>query len=302
MKEIIADGNHYFGRSGFPLAVWRVRTDMRHSDSHPHDLTEIEHSHDFHELVVVSAGTAMHRLEGSVFPVAAGDVFLLQGHQSHYFYDRDRLDLINIMYDPAKIGLPESDLRRMPGYCAMFMLEPNYRYRHDFASRLHLERSTLARIEQLAEEMEAEFRAGKPGYEAAMRAKLVELIVFLSREYMQSNNLQAGDLLRIGNVIGAIEEGYSRQWQLDDFLRIANMSRSNLMRVFRRATGQTPIDYLIRLRIQRSMELLRHSELSVTEVAMEVGFSDSNYFARQFRKTQKQSPSAYRKSQLAHGI
>ena len=70
------------------------------------------------------------------FPVTAGDVFLLQGRQRHYFHDRQDLDLVNIMYDPEKIGLPENELRRMPGYCAMFILEPTYRRQHRFASRL----------------------------------------------------------------------------------------------------------------------------------------------------------------------
>ena len=126
MKSTIADGIHYFGQSGFPLAVRRVQTDSEHTPSHPHDLTEIEHSHDFCELVIVTHGSAMHMLEGNEFPVTAGDVFLLQGRQRHYFYNRENLDLINIMYDPEKIALPENELRRMPGYCALFMLEPTF--------------------------------------------------------------------------------------------------------------------------------------------------------------------------------
>jgi len=296
MKNIIADGEHYFGRSGFPLAVWRVCTDNAHSASHPHDLTEIEHSHDFCELVVVAGGNSMHWLEGREFPVAAGDVFLLQGRQRHYFFDRERLDLINIMYDPAKIGLPENELRKMPGYCALFMLEPNYRHQHSFASHLHLTRHPLAHVEQLAEEMEAEFRQQEPGYQAALRAKQIELMVYLSREYVSSDSVESNALLRIGNVIGALEENYARQWRLAELQDIAHMSRSNLMRVFRKATGQTPVEYLIRLRIQRAMELLRNTDLTVTEIAMEVGFSDSNYFTRQFRKVQRQTPTGYRDS------
>lgn len=296
MKSTIADGIHYFGLAGFPLAVRRVRTDTKNTPSHPHDLTEIEHSHDFCELVIVTKGRAMHMLEGSSFPVTAGDVFLLQGRQKHYFYERQNLDLINIMYDPEKIELPEGELRRMPGYCAMFMLEPTYRRQHRFASRLHLKRVPLARVERLADEMECECENDEPGKEVALRAKLLEMMVYLSRAYTSSDTTEAHALLRVGNVIGALENDYSRDWKLDELLNIAHMSRSNLMRVFRKATGQTPIEYLVRLRIQKSMEMLRNTDLTITEIALEVGFNDSNYFTRQFRRILGESPRSFRRT------
>ena len=295
-KALIADGIDYFGLSGFPLAVRRVRTDDKHTPSHPHDLTEVEHRHDFCELAIVTHGRATHMLEGAAFPVAAGDVFLLQGQQKHYFFERQNLDLINIMYDPEKIALPENELRRMPGYCAMFMLEPNYRRQHRFASRLHLKRLPLARVERLVEEMEGECDDNMPGREVALRAKLMELMVFLSRAYTDSDTTEAHALLRVGNVIGALENDFSKDWTLDELLKIAHMSRSNLMRVFRKATGQTPIEYLVRLRIQRAMEMLRNTDQSITEIAMEVGFNDSNYFTRQFRRALGESPRDFRRT------
>jgi AraC-like DNA-binding protein len=299
MNSVIADGIHYFGPSGFPLAVRRVRTDTAHAPSHPHDLTEIEHYHDFCELAIVTQGNAMHCLEGKDFPVTAGDVFLLQGRQQHYFYDRRNLDLINIMYDPEKIGLPENELRKMPGYCAMFMLEPTYRRQHRFASRLHLKRVALAQVERLAEEMERESSEAASGHEVALRAKLLELIVYLSRAYIETDTTEAHALLRVGHVIGVLENEYARDWKLDDLVSIAHMSRSNLMRIFRKATGQTPIDYLLRLRIQQAMHLLRNSDLSITEIALEVGFNDSNYFSRQFNRIVGRTPRSFRNGSAA---
>lgn len=293
-QSTIADGIHYFGLEGLPLAVRRVRTDPAHTPSHPHDLTEVEHSHDFCELVIVTQGSAMHCLEGDVFPVTAGDVFLLQGRQRHYFFDREDLDLTNIMYDPEGLGLPEGELRKLPGYSAMFLLEPTYRRHHRFASRLHLKRVPLAHVERLTEEMERECTDCPPGYEVAVRAKLLELIVYLSRAYTESDTTEAHALLRVGNVIGALEHDYAKEWRVEDLLSIAHMSRSTLMRVFRRATGQTPIEYLVRLRIQKAMELLRNSDRTITQIAMDVGFNDSNYFSRQFRRLTGKSPRQFR--------
>ncbi len=297
IKQVVADGFHYFNPTEFPLGVCRVHTDPDHFPSHPHDLTEIKHCHDFCELVVVTQGHAMHWLEGRDFPVTAGDVFLLQGNQSHYFHDRVNLSLINVMYDPEQIGLPENELRKMPGYCAMFMLEPAYRRQHRFASRLHLGRIPLAYAEQLAAEMEKECAGKAAGYEVALRAKLLELLVYLSRAYSDSDATEARALLRVGDVIGALENNFSKDWKLEELLKISHMSRSNLMRVFRKATGQPPIEYLVRLRIQKAMDLLRNTDLSITEIALEIGFNDSNYFSRQFRKTTGMPPRAYRQMQ-----
>jgi AraC-like DNA-binding protein len=203
------------------------------------------------------------------------------------------------MYDPEKIALPENELRKLPGYCAMFMLEPAYRRQHRFASRLHLQRIPLAHAEQLAEEMERESENEEPGYEVALRAKLLELMVYLSRAYTSTDTTEAHALLRVGNVISALENDFSKDWKLDELLNIAHMSRSNLMRIFRKATGQTPIDYLVRLRIQKSMEMLRNTDLPITEIALEVGFNDSNYFTRSFRKVMSQTPRQYRKGSLS---
>jgi hypothetical protein len=65
-KSKIADGINYFGLMGFPLAIRRVRTDNAHAPSHPHDLTEVEHSHDFCELVIVTHGSATISMTGRI--------------------------------------------------------------------------------------------------------------------------------------------------------------------------------------------------------------------------------------------
>ena len=294
MNTIIADGKNYFGFGDLAITVLRVQTNSSSTPAHPHDLTEIAHQHDFCELVIVAQGQAMHHLEGHEFAVAAGDVFLLQGQHRHFFYGRKNLDLINVMYDPQKINLPEGELRKLPGYCALFMLEPTFRQKHKFASRLHLQRVGLGHVERLAEEMRLECLKKPAGWEVLVRAKLLELMVYLSRTYLKSESTEAHSLLRVGNVIGALENDYAKDWSLDELVEVAHMSRSNLMQIFRKATGQPPIEYLLRLRLQKATELLCNDELSITEIAFKVGFNDGNYFTRQFKQVYQQSPREYR--------
>lgn len=295
-QDVVAEGLNYFDNPRYPLTVKRVKAGDAHSLTHEHDLTEVRHTHDFCELALITHGSAMHWLEGADFPITAGDVFVLKGQQSHYYHELRKLEMINIMFDPTQLELPEARLRKIPGYRALFLLEPLFRKQHRFTSHLHLRRSALARAERIANELESEVTAKREGYEAAMFSKFIELVVTLSRLYQETESTNGEALLRVAKVIGSIEDDFAQPWKIEDFAAMAHMSRANFMRVFRTATGQTPINYLLQTRIQKSITLLTNSALPVSQIAFEVGFNDSNYYTRQFRQVQGMSPLAYRRA------
>jgi AraC-like DNA-binding protein len=297
---ILAHGAHYFGRRGFPVTVRRVDSG-RPGASHPHDITEREHYHDFSELVIVAGGHGRHLLEGQSFPIAGGDVFVLQGRQVHCFRERVELRLINVMYDPERLALPSRLLRRMSGYSALFMLEPAFRQAHRFASRLHLNRSDLGAAEALVRQIEVEATAQGEGHEAVLLSLLLQLMTFLSRRYGSSRDIEARSLLRVGQLIGTLERDYERPWSIEQLTAMTHLSRSSLIRTFRKATGQSPIDFLIRCRIEAAMRSLQQTEQSVTEIALGSGFADSNYFARQFRQICGCTPSDFRRRCRSRG-
>lgn len=292
---LLAQGIDYFGPDGFPVTVRRVRTEPGARPSHPHDVTEEDHYHDFCELVLITAGRGRHVLEGESFPVSAGNVFVVQGQQVHSFRDREDLVLVNVMYDPLRLPLPAGLLRRLPGYSALFMLEPSFRSAHRFLSRLQLDREDLGAAEALAERIERESSRAQPGHEAILLGLLVELMVFLSRRYGESDVRESRALLQMGRLISTLEQRYQEPWTLEQLARSAHLSRTSLLRIFRQATGRSPIDYLIGLRIEAAKRLLRQSELSMTEIALETGFGDSNYFARQFRLVTGRTPTIFRR-------
>jgi len=293
--SLLAKGVDYFGRDGFPITARRVKTQPGGRPSHPNDVTETDHYHDFCELVLVLAGRGRHVLEGESFPVSAGNVFVVQGQQVHCFRDREGLVLVNVMYDPQRLPLPAGLLRRLPGYSALFMLEPTFRSAHRFSSRLQLSREDLGAAEALAERIEREAATSQPGHEAVLLGLLVELMAFLSRRYGESDVRESCALLEMGKLISTLEQRFSESWTLAQMAKFARLSRTSLLRIFRQATGKSPVDYLIGLRVEAAKRLLRQSELTMTEIALEAGFSDSNYFARQFRAVTGTTPTAYRR-------
>jgi YesN/AraC family two-component response regulator len=94
-----------------------------------------------------------------------------------------------------------------------------------------------------------------------------------------------------------IHEHYSEPIGREDVARYAGVSEGYLSRCFTQETGLSLIHYVARYRIQQAKQFLGSGNMSITEIAMEVGFSDSNYFSRAFRKEVGISPLAYRRMQ-----
>jgi AraC-like DNA-binding protein len=253
------------------------------------------HTHEFTEIVVVLDGGGYHRTERSEYPIEPGDAFLIQAGQMHGYRIPERLYVANVLFDEAALQIPINDLRTMPGYHALFTLEPLYRKEHNFETRLRLEPRQLAHVSALIDDFEAEVEAQSPGYVLMTVAQFARIVVYLSRCYAEADAPAVRPLLAVGEVIGHLESNLAESITLGELAKLAHMSESSLLRAFKRATGRSPIDYHLRLRIGRACELLRLDDRSITEIAFDVGFADSNYFTRQFRKTLGLTPRDYRK-------
>lgn len=73
-----------------------------------------------------------------------------------------------------------------------------------------------------------------------------------------------------------------------------NCSASHLSKLFHRETGERIVEYITRIRLNNALDAIRHTTLSMKEVAAACGFNDANYFARIFRKLTGRSPVQYR--------
>ena len=84
---------------------------------------------------------------------------------------------------------------------------------------------------------------------------------------------------------------------LDELADYISLSKSHFIHLFKEVTGYSPIDYYMRLKIQRACQYLDLTECSVKEVSKNIGIQDPYYFSRMFSKIMGQSPSDYRKTQ-----
>jgi AraC-like DNA-binding protein len=193
-----------------------------------------------------------------------------------------------------ELEIPLLDMVSLPGYHALFTLEPIFRQRDSFESRLRLTPEQLQNIADLVRRLELESQSESPGRKFASLAYFMLIVADLCRYYSHTVDPAAQQLLRLGRVIGYMQEHWADQFTLDDLARIGYMSRRTLTREFGRVMGCSPIEYLIRLRINRAVDLLRRSNARITDIAFQTGFQDSNYFARQFRATIGCSPREFR--------
>ncbi len=262
---------------------------------HSHPSTGV-HTHEFSELVVVLRGTGIHVTPGGEYPIGAGDAFVLHGDEAHGYMNTEDLDLVNILFSLEELGLPRADISALPGFHVLFTLEPKYRRRDRFESRLRLSPEKLHHVAGLIDGLEKELVRRDPGWAFAATAYFMLIVSDLSRFYSHAEEPAVQPLLRLGRVVSHMERHFADAVSLDDLARVGCLSRRTLTRVFRNAFGCSPIEYLTRLRINHAMALLQDADLSITEIAFQVGFRDSNHFSRRFRAITGTSPREFRRS------
>lgn len=99
---------------------------------------------------------------------------------------------------------------------------------------------------------------------------------------------------RISAAVDWIEENYFRTISLDEVANISNMNKNAFCRAFKRKTGKTPMQFINEKRIEVASDQLLNTEISITEISFNVGFSTLSSFNRNFKSISSLSPKTYR--------
>jgi AraC family transcriptional regulator len=113
-----------------------------------------------------------------------------------------------------------------------------------------------------------------------------------------SQNIQANSeyVQRIDRVIDYLRGNLHRQVKLEELAKVACFSEFHFHRIFSAVAGETLNSFTNRLRVEKAARLLRYSDHSLTDIALDCGFSSSATFSRTFRSAYDTSPSGFRKS------
>ncbi|WP_256352995.1 MULTISPECIES: helix-turn-helix domain-containing protein [unclassified Pseudomonas] len=124
------------------------------------------------------------------------------------------------------------------------------------------------------------------------------LAVHLVRHYRDdSGGLKQANALPAYKLHGAIEymgARLDRNFSLSSLAMAAGMSDFHFSRLFRRATGWSPSQYFIQMRMRKARQLLLESTLSIVDIALEVGYGSPSHFAQVFRRHTGATPREYR--------
>ncbi|AEU39060.1 transcriptional regulator, AraC family [Granulicella mallensis MP5ACTX8] len=129
------------------------------------------------------------------------------------------------------------------------------------------------------------------------QALVVRMLYLGTSAKPQTNNRDTSGLPR--HILRRIIERmrcFSCDLSLQALANESGYSRVHFIRMFRAATGYSPHNYLLNLRLERARELLRNPSLSLIDIALDCGFSSHSHMSRLFHKSVGVTPSAYRRS------
>ncbi|NLP46853.1 MAG: AraC family transcriptional regulator [Epulopiscium sp.] len=146
-----------------------------------------------------------------------------------------------------------------------------------------------------------ELKNKKLGFELAVKSSVFQLLTLLFRHHAttilsdKEYTLRIRNIQRLNPILQYIYNHYTEKITLDLLCSLANSSRYHFCRVFKQITNKTPIEYINFLRIHHAENLLKQTDMNVTEIALASGFNNLNYFSRTFKKYKKISPSMIKK-------
>lgn len=253
------------------------------------------HVHEFSKIAIVQGGSGVTIIDGESIPFHKGDVFVMHGHRANAYVDTQNLTMTNVLFSEKLIDLKRFEPGMLPGYHALFTVSPALRTAETYNRHLTLTVDQLIKVKALTDIMEKELNLKSPGYRLMAVGHFMILVALLSRYYSDSTTQDSHHALQLGKALSYLEENFAEEIDIKALARLSGMSLRTFFRLFPKVTGNTPLAYQNRLRILKAVELLEMTNLSVTEIAYDCGFHDSNYFSRQFKKIMEIPPSEFQK-------
>ncbi len=273
------------GQPDFPLQYYNDDTRDFYDD-------QIDwHWHNEFEIVAVSEGAVVCHAGQESFTLNAGEAVFINSKVLHQFTAQDYAIMPNIVFSPEFI-VPEQTVIYEKFIAPVEKSTMEYLI---FRNTCEWQNKVLELLSALFRDMSAgnvnELKVRNILSEAWL--VMVEQVRHLLKEdeYRNERNSSSN---RVKLMIQYIRAHYMEDIRLDDIADSANVSKNTAMRYFGANIGVSPVDYLIRHRIGISCKLLKETSDKISHIAACVGYDNTSYFCRLFRKHVGLSPKKYR--------
>jgi AraC-like DNA-binding protein len=254
------------------------------------------HAHEGYELLFLLEGATAYEVRGS------GCVELTGGHF--------------LLIPPRTVHRGAHDLR-MPSVLCGVLFEPasGNAWRHTVFTRAELRaiglqlkavsltvRPLSGELRRLVVRIMEEAEAVNSGQaDAATKASLRALacLAILEATRQLASPGKAGPTELVAAAMAYLRHRFAEPVRMPELARYLGLGRARMFELFKKTSGVTPNNYLLRYRIEQACTLLATTGRSITDVAMATGFSSSQYFSNVFRKYASASPSEYRFKHLS---
>ncbi len=248
------------------------------------------HGHDFTEIVFIIEGTGTHVTARMSYSIGSGDFFVIPPASFHRYSQADSLKLVNVLVKDEYMKSILSPLKGMSGFASAISPDGG------FVRPPQLSKERLDSCMEILGRLESELWEGGEASESMVSSLLTELMVKTVRYASSPESLALKDWPGFGRISEYMEAHIQRPATIAAMAKAGGVSKRTLLRRFKIQTGMSPMECLNNMRLSKACRLLRETSFEVKNVAIACGFHDSNYFARQFRKTIGTSPKQFRRS------
>ncbi len=252
-------------------------------------------THDMPEVGIVTHGSGIHKIINRSVPCKSGDIFILNSGVPHKYFannDEDAPKVLTLRFDPEEwFGGSESGM----GCYGVFSESSIVAY-------AMLNSKTKAEVIELYKKTSIEIEEKKKEWQAAVRANLTLLLITVGR-YINTAvktdfQVKPKEWITVSSAITYIEENFGNpDMTLSTIAESLFLSQSYLSRIFKKLMGITFFEYVHKFRVEKSVEMLKNTKLSVDEISLKCGIKDVASFYNLFKKHMGISPKQFRKTE-----
>ncbi len=254
------------------------------------------HIHNYIEIIYALSGKYQILLNNKDYSFCEGDMVLINSNEIHNIFSLSHglNRYIVVKFEPEMLYTTAQSLFEMK-YVMPFIL--NESTHQKIFCKEEIEKTV---VPDIIHGINREYHDKRYGYELAIRANIYNLFLFILRRWNEQNvdlnideEINKDMVKRIQNVFDYIENNYQNDITALEMAQHCNLSYSYFSRLFTRIMKRSFREYLNYVRITKAERLLTSTDLNITEIAMQVGFSTSSYFIQQFKLYKDISPKQY---------